>query len=107
MALYVLSGFLPVVAKTTSPPIRKAISAVKIGVITPPERCHRARRAAKEGTLLAGVGSDTSGVWPVISGVLAEKTPTPPPLWSLPPPPRLPARPHGCRDRAGRRIHPP
>ena len=49
IASYVRSGFLPVVTRTTSPPMRKATSAVSTGVRTPPARWNAAMRAATLG----------------------------------------------------------
>src|SRR5688500_11055606 len=58
IASYVLSGFFPVVAKTTRPPTKNAKSAVKIGTMTPPARWEKASRSAKLGTTS---GSDPGG----------------------------------------------
>jgi hypothetical protein len=47
--LYVESGFLPVVTRTTMPPATNAITAVRIGVTMPPARCQSASRWATLG----------------------------------------------------------
>ena len=60
IALYVSSGFLPVVTRTTSPPMTNAMNTVSSGARMPPARCASAIRAAK----LSGGSSGAVGVCP-------------------------------------------